>query len=73
MTPVPPGTVVALRQTVGAGNALKWKPSRAIQPQPPALDFIKFHVRVAHARYSGDAPVTLLWYPKSVGTQIRGV
>jgi hypothetical protein len=57
-TPIPPGTVTALRQTIGTGNALKSKSSGATQPLPPALDVTKFHVRVAHAKYSGTPPVT---------------
>jgi hypothetical protein len=57
-TPIPPGTVTTLRQTIGTGNALKSKSSGPTHPLPPTLDVTKFHVRVAHAKYSGTPPVT---------------
>src|SRR4051794_5660908 len=34
-TPIPPGTVAALRQTISTSNALKSKSSGVIQPLPP--------------------------------------
>jgi hypothetical protein len=59
-TPVTAGTVAALRQTVGQGNAARAKAvasARAtLGPQLPTV--YKFAVRVAHASYEGDPPMT---------------
>ena len=62
-TPIPPGTVTTLRQTIGTGNALKSKSSGATQPLPPALDV---NVRVAHAKYSGTHRTSGPWPLDSV-------
>jgi hypothetical protein len=62
-TPVTAGTVAALRQTVGQGNAARAKAiasarasNLALGPQLPTV--YKFAVRVAHASYEGDPPMT---------------
>jgi hypothetical protein len=60
-TPVTAGTVAALRQTIGSGNALKSKTPGGSQPTIPPLDVTKFHVRVAHARYTDKMPPQTLW------------
>jgi hypothetical protein len=60
-TPVAAGTVAALRQTIGSGNALKSKTPGGSQPIIPLLDVTKFHVRVAHARYTDQTPPQTLW------------
>jgi hypothetical protein len=62
-TPVTAGTVAALRQTVGQGNAARAKAVASARASNLALGsqlptVYKFAVRVAHASYEGDPPMT---------------
>jgi hypothetical protein len=62
-TPVTAGTVAALRQTVGQGNAARARAVASARASNPALGpqlptMYKFAVRVAHASYEGDPPMT---------------
>jgi hypothetical protein len=57
------GTVVALRQTVGQGNAARAKAvasARASNLASQLPTVYKFTVRVAHASYEGD-PLMTKW------------
>jgi hypothetical protein len=59
--PVAPGTVTALRQTIGTGNAYRVTKAAAVPPiltpgTPQSLSMTRFHVRVAHAYYSESTP-----------------
>jgi len=64
-TPVAPGTVAALSQTIGTGNAYRAAKAAASSvtapgtPQP--LSVTKFHVRVTHAHYSESTPPKAQW------------
>ena len=65
-TPVAPGTVSALRQTIGTGNAYRAAKAAAVPPiptpgTPQPLSVTRFHVRVAHASYSESTPSKALW------------
>ena len=65
-TPVAPGTVTALRQTIGTGNAYRAAKAAAVPPiptpgTPQPLSVTRFHVRIAHASYSKSTPSKALW------------
>ena len=60
-----PGTVTALSQTIGTGNAYRAAKAVAAPITTPGmaqpLSVTKFHVRVAHAYYSESTPPKARW------------